>query len=295
MPRSERLFRLLLATVALATGACSREKKPAPDAGTPVAAGAVLASFDALAPGAHSGYRDRTLARLGTAKPAMHETLAAMPAGLTLRVAWETRDDFAFVRRYLTWWKVTVESIAPGTSCVVSRTQPLAPKPVESIDSLRITLSIDYVCTEGRNTSNLGVVIGNLDEETGFTQVGLATGALRPAPITAAPLALSVVHFTPKSHALDDAAKTVLDEYVNVLRADASLGLCLGYRTQTSDAVQAKRREAVRGYIAEHGIARTRVPEAVGTGQAPPADDDIELYPFDVACLGDGVARAKRR
>ena len=289
MPRFARVFPLSLALAALALGpslpACKSKPRVVPDAGTSIATGALLTRFDALAPGAVSGYGPRVLLRLGIAKPQVHEVVAAMPAGLSLRVTWETRDDLVFARRYLTLWKVTVDAIATGTSCAVRGTQPAAPQPTDGIASMRISLSIDYRCVEGRSSADLAVAIGSLNED-GFTRIGAATGAMQPIVSDGESVAVAAVHFAPKSAALDAAATTVVEEHAKVLKVDPELGLCFGYHSdKTNDTLQTKRREAVRQLLVDRGIARTRLGTTVGAEQRPPADDDIELYPHEKECV----------
>lgn len=282
---------LFCAALALSSGGCTRSKKPpAPDAGRPATAGETLLSFDALAPGTVSGYGPRIVTRLGAAKALVHDAVVPMPAGLGLRVAWETRDDLFYGRRYLTSWRVTVDVLAPNVSCFVRSSEPAAPTPHESSEeSLSVMLSIKYHCVEGRNTSELGVFIGQLNQE-GFTPMALKSGVLKPTPTGDEPPSIPSVHFAPKSAALDAAAKTVIDDYLKALAADAELKACLAYhpgsgRGAERDRLMDKRLDAVIAYGVAHGLEKSRVLGTVGTGQDPPGLDDIEIWPLDVACL----------
>jgi hypothetical protein len=277
-----------------ASGCNSCKATPAPaaqaqaDAGIPVRAAALLTQFDALAPGAISGYGPRLLDRLAIAKPARHEVGVPLPAGLSLKVAWETRDDLVFARRYLTSYHVTVDALAPGTSCSVRHTEPAVPASVGAShddESLRVSFSIDYTCTERKSASSLNVPIGVLRED-GFSRLGAATGATLPEDAAAPaqpPPALTFVHFAPKSAELDSMAIAVLDDDIKVLAADQSLGLCLWY--PQAGAFQIKRRAAILQYFGDHGIERPRLTELDGVNRPYPPPDDVELSAYDNGCV----------
>lgn len=300
-----RLFVLfVLAWIA----ACGRDR-PAPDAGAggpgagargdaqpgiTAVAGAIVMETDVLGaePTAVVSYSPRLRARLGATFAKETSVPVTMPAGLGLRVHWVTRDDVLSAERYLTKAQVTVDRLPSGGSCTITKREAMPERRSSGSDeAVRVDLSIDYVCVEGKNTTTLALPIGIVSAE-GFRRIGAVSSTPQPVAEEAgaedAPAVLAV-HFEKGAATLDSAATKVLDHYVAALAADEVASVCIAFfggkdATPAMNAIQAKRQEVVRKYLVDHGVVPRRAAKWAGAGQSPPQPDDIELWPSAPEC-----------
>lgn len=132
------MFRHHWTLALLLAASCSRRQPPpaATDSGSPAVPNVVLATYDALAALAIPSYPARLSARLLVANATSHETTVVLPAGLVLRIVWETRDDLLYARRYLVHVRAKVERVEEGT-CTILTTRSMASLPSPT-DSLRV-------------------------------------------------------------------------------------------------------------------------------------------------------------
>jgi hypothetical protein len=263
----------------------SCEKKKA-SAGTPTRTGAVVGTFDAL--GAVPSYSPRIAARLGVATADPHETRLTVGGGLVLTLHWDTRDDVAFARRYLTAARVEV---AVNASCSVYAARLKPARAQSPTDSVRLELELDYVCAKGDTTEDLSGRVAMLSTEWPSSFGTTASVQPSPEPAPERPRVMSV-HFAASSANLDAAATRALDGFLRVTDADPALNLCTAYLDIKAIAsTQDKRLAAVRKYLVDHGLAAARAQSWTSTQQAPPLTDDIELWPREPACADPRKSR----
>lgn len=300
--------RLFVFFVLSSIAACGRDR-PAPDAGAAgpeggmradaqpgitAVAGAIVMETDALAkePVAAVSYSPRLHARLAAAHAKETSVPVNMPAGLALRVHWATRDDVLSSERYLTKAHVTVERLPAGGSCTITKRDAMPERRAAASDeAVRIDLSIDYVCVEGKNRTTLALPIGIVSAE-GFRRIGVVSNTPQPLAEDAGAddgPAVLAVHFDRGSAALDAAATKVLDQYVAALGADELASVCIAFYggkdvAPAAKAIATKRQEVVRNYLVDRGVVPRRVAKWAGAGQSPPQPDDIELWPAAPEC-----------